>query len=487
MTATLEERPDPPGAGRRAAAGGGPARAGLAPGARGTALVLGCLALAALTLLGPDQPTYDPTAWLIWGREIVHGDLVTTTGPSWKPLPVLFTVPFALAGDAAAPLLWLIVARAGGLLALAAGYRLAARVAGRPAGVVAVVALALSEPLAYNAVRGDSEGLLVALVLWAIDRGIDGHRRQAFALGALAALLRPEVWPFIALYGGWLVLSAGGGPRARSRVALAVAASGVTVGALWLVPEQIGSGELLRAASRAREPVEGSPAESAHPFLAVFTNSAKALPWPVYAGGVLAVLVAAVAWRRRRGGGAALALAAAATVLMVIVAALAQGGFTGNLRYVTLPASMVCVLAGIGWAWAAGDARARLGGARAVALLVVVAAACAPSLVSSARLLSHQATKARKESRLYAALPAAITAAGGRDAVVRCGPVFTGPYETQALAWALRLHERQVSITPRPPGTSFAPWYSPFADDVGFAHVRPAGRWVVRSSCPLGR
>ena len=79
-----------------------------------TWLVLGCLALAALAHLLPAAPTYDPWAWIIWGREITEGALDTRTGPSWKPLPVLFTTPFALMGDTWAPELWLVVAQAGG-------------------------------------------------------------------------------------------------------------------------------------------------------------------------------------------------------------------------------------------------------------------------------------------------------------------------------------------------------------------------------------
>ena len=112
--------------------GGAPRRA------RGRLLVLACLGLAALSLLGPSAPTYDPWAWIIWGREIAHLDLNTRSGPSWKPLPVLFTTPFALVGDDAAPDLWLLIARAGGLLAIAMAYRLgcAARPAA-PAGVIA--------------------------------------------------------------------------------------------------------------------------------------------------------------------------------------------------------------------------------------------------------------------------------------------------------------------------------------------------------------
>ena len=66
-------------------------------------LVLACVALAALSLIGPSTPTYDPWAWIIWGREVMHLDLATTDGPSWKPLPILFTAPFSLVGDGPAP------------------------------------------------------------------------------------------------------------------------------------------------------------------------------------------------------------------------------------------------------------------------------------------------------------------------------------------------------------------------------------------------
>src|SRR4051794_41861789 len=100
------------------------------------ALLLGCLAVATLSLLLPSVPTYDPWSWIIWGREVLHGDLVTTEGPSWKPLPVLFTTPFALFGDDAAPALWLVVARAGGVLAFAMAYRLRRRPGGPGGGGV---------------------------------------------------------------------------------------------------------------------------------------------------------------------------------------------------------------------------------------------------------------------------------------------------------------------------------------------------------------
>ena len=54
-------------------------------------IIAACLIVAAISLVEPSSPTYDPWAWIMWGREIAHLDLVTEGGPSWKPLPILFT------------------------------------------------------------------------------------------------------------------------------------------------------------------------------------------------------------------------------------------------------------------------------------------------------------------------------------------------------------------------------------------------------------
>ena len=116
--------------------------------------------VAALSLLRPWALAFDPMAWLVWGRETGRLALDTTSGPSWKPFPVLFTTPFALFGDAA-PALWLIVARAGGLLALAGAYvlgRAARRAAGRAPRPRR--SMALSPWWLFNTALGNSEGLL---------------------------------------------------------------------------------------------------------------------------------------------------------------------------------------------------------------------------------------------------------------------------------------------------------------------------------------
>ncbi len=44
------------------------------------------------------RPSYDAFGWLVWGRQALHWNLDTNGAPSWKPLPFLFTFPYALAG-----------------------------------------------------------------------------------------------------------------------------------------------------------------------------------------------------------------------------------------------------------------------------------------------------------------------------------------------------------------------------------------------------
>ena len=181
-----------------------------------------------------------------------------------------------------------MVARAGGLLAFAMAYRLGARLAGPWAGAIAAVALVLSDEFIFNFARGNSEGMLVALVLWAVERHLDGRYAHAFLLGFAAALLRPEVWPFWGLYGLWLLYRDARPAHARC----SCSAAGALALVLWFLPEYLGSGDWLRAASRARDPNPDSAAFADSPFVEVFVRSAAILSVPIYVGAVIAVVVA---------------------------------------------------------------------------------------------------------------------------------------------------------------------------------------------------
>ena len=434
-------------------------------------LVLGCLALAALAHMLPAGPTYDPWAWITWGREITEWDLDTRTGPSWKPLPVLFTTPFALAGDEAAPELWLIIAQAGGLLAFAFTFRLARRLAGWPAGLIAAAGLVLADEFIRNFARGNSEGLLVGLCLWAIERHLDGHRRQAFLLGVAAGLLRPELWPFLLLYGLYLMWQ---DPGAR----LLVLGSGAFTLVLWFVPEYLGSGDFFRAASRAREPNPDSAAFAAFPFAETFRRSGSVLMPPLLLGAVVALVMA---WREREP--LRLALGAIAAALMVAVAAMTQAGFAGNLRYVALPAALVCVLAGAGWVDLVRAVARRAGRTAGYATAVVLAAAAVPFVVADVDKLSYDLDVVRAESELYDRLPAIVAKAGGAEALLECGPVYAPPFEVQAVAWAMHVHSSQVGIFASPPGTVVAGHFSALGHDPRFPEINKNRRWFVGRNC----
>src|SRR6476661_4105143 len=116
------------------------------------AIVVACVVLACASLALPSEPSFDPWAWIVWGRELLLFDLDTTGGPSWKPLPVVFTTifaPFSLIDEGIPAALWLVVARTGALLSIVLAFRVARRLVGPGSGrwtgigAGAVAALAL--------------------------------------------------------------------------------------------------------------------------------------------------------------------------------------------------------------------------------------------------------------------------------------------------------------------------------------------------------
>jgi hypothetical protein len=414
--------------------------------------VAGAVALAALSLLLPSAPTYDPWAWIIWGREIAHLDLSTTGGPSWKPLPVAFTTVFSVFGSAA-PDLWLVVARAGSIAAVFLAFRVARRLGGGVAGgVAAAAALAIAPWWIRNAALGNSEGLIVAFVLGAIDRQLDGRPRAAFLLVACAALLRPEAWPFLAAFGLWLLWR-------RALPARLVLGVGAGVLSLWILPEWWGSGDALRAAHRAKDVNPGAPTYADNPALEVLRDAGEMLTGPLLAG--LAAAAGLVALRRDR---APALVAVMAIAWLGLVAYMTQDGFSGNQRYLITPVVLTIVLAGAGAGWvltraaAMAASRVRGSGSAAVPVLAVVLATVAGTAAFVVPSLARFAPTMRSldyQAKLVDELPGVVRAAGGAEALRRCGVPYTGPFLVPAVAWQLRVHTSQVQLEPRAPAVVF--------------------------------
>ena len=172
--------------------------------------------LATLTLLLPWALASIPRPGS-YGGDLPSCGLTTAEGPSWKPLPLLFTTPLALAGDLA-PAWWMILARTGALRgARGCLAPAAARGQARGRGVGAVGVTALGPWSAYNAALGNSKGCLAAFVLWAVVAHLERRERLAFVLLAAAGLLRPEIWPFLVGYGAVDVAARVAGARRRRR------------------------------------------------------------------------------------------------------------------------------------------------------------------------------------------------------------------------------------------------------------------------------
>ena len=473
-------------------------------------VLIGCLALSALTLLFESTPTYDPWAWIMWGREIAHLDLVTEGGPSWKPLPVLFTVPFSLFGAEHAPLLWLWIARAGAILALAMAFRLARRLvgggaAGLVAGAFATAFLLTTYQFVRDSMLGNSEAMLAAVSLWAFERHLDGRRDHALYLGLAAALLRPEAWPFLGAYGLWLWFR---DPGLRLRV-VAVAAA---IPVLWFGPELWGSGEPLRASSRATNPNPGSAAFADHPGLEVAKRFIERTVVPLIAAAAIALIVAAAAYFRERRQRAILFLGGAGFAWILLVAFMTEQGYAGNQRYLIVTTAAICVLGGVGMgrvfelvratiARVTESPRTALAGATTLFALGLVA--LTPVIRDKVDNVEVTLDILRYEASLWHNLPDVIEQAGGRDRLLACGNVYSGPFQTQMVAYEMGIHGIEVGAlggTPAP-GVVFrthtrptSPLVAKLTDD-RFRLVTKNVRWRVATApradargraCPAG-
>ncbi len=460
-------------------------------------LIVVSLIIGALSLLIPSTPSYDPWAWIVWGREIVHLKLHTTGGPSWKPLPMIFTVPFALFGNAE-PNLWLVIARAGAFAAVVMVFRLSVRLTrdvgsyftsaldnpGRLltiapallAGVIAAVALAMSGGYISDNALGYSEGLATALMLVAVERHLDGRPKQAFAVGFFVALDRPEIWLFWGPYGLWLFWKHADARRL-------VIALFVLIPICWFLPEYWGSGHFLRGVTRAQHPRSNSLAFAKSPFFSELVDAA----WPTIllrlklAAAVLVAVVGVVmlrGWRREgrsflsapqpRAMGVTALAGIAGLAWFVVIATMTQIGFSGNNRYLVIGSALVEICGAVAWGWAAqeignlvagllrrGREASSVGLARAGSwagiAVVALAFAMLPSWVGY-NLISIPRTHRSLvyQANLRKGLNTLVAEYGGAAKMLRCGTVMTEGFQVPMVAWALGVHTIQIEAPPAP-------------------------------------
>jgi len=469
------------------------------------AIVAACVALSFASLALPSEPSYDPWAWIVWGRELLLLDLDTTGGPSWKPLPVLFTAafaPFSLIDEGIPAALWIVVARTGALLSIVLAFRVARRLAGPgrwtgiAAGTVAAVALAFAPQWLRYAAHGNEVPMAVALMLWGVERHLDGRRSHALVAVFLACLLRPEVFPFLAIYAAWLWRAEPGLRRLTTGLAVALPA-------LWLVPDWLGSGDPFGAGRKASSEPHWSLSVRDQPWLAALERTDRISGLPLQLGSLVAAMFAI-----RRRDWTVLALFGIAVAWVGLVVAMTEVGFSGSTRYFVPAVVIASILTGLGAAWtvAAAAHATRFasvwlgirgtGGARLAPSFAGRPAAIGAGLVAAAALIAfggswvdqrvdqfdRQLELSGELASLQASLPAALDRAGGYERVVTYGPPSVNRAFQTRLSWETHLSLLDVESAGAGNGLIFSVPGSPMR-----GVLPPAALTAATSDPPLAR
>lgn len=388
------------------------------------------------------RPSYDAYGWMVWGQQVLHGSLNLSAAPSWKPLTFLFALPYALFGDTQ---LWLwsvtsvAAAIAAGVFAARVAFVLTGPVpAGRAfapwvAAAFAGVAVIGLQTWPHLVLIANSDQLVVALLLAAIDAHLHRRPRWAFAAIVLASMDRPETWAFAGLYGLWLLRT---DPGAR----IWVIACAVLIPAAWFVVPGLTSRSWFSAGDLALNQhtvIHGSkPLGVLHRWRGLYE-----LPMQV----AFVVSVALAVWRRDLR---LLGVAAAALLWVAVEIAFALHGFSAASRYLLEPGAVAVVIVAAlvgqllgGAPWGRSAAVLRWGGPLAVVVLGLL-------LIPTARLRVHDwrvdLAAARVSARQNRRLVDVVRRLGS-DRILACGKPATIPGAQSALAWAVGRNVGEVS------------------------------------------
>jgi hypothetical protein len=421
------------------------------------------------------RPGYDPYGWLIWGYQTLHLHLDLGGAPSWKPLPLLFTVPYSLFGHYAL-WMWMVTAEAAAFAGSIFAGRIAYRVVNsdpdgryRRAAIFAAIFAGIGMYGIQDNINGtldsylhyvlsvQSDPMIVTIVLAAIDFHMGKHRRWVMAMLLLAGLGRPEVWPILGLYGLWCWIK-----RPDMRLFLIVCAFLLIF--LWFGVPTITNGRPLVAGDLA----QGSPRELHENKIIGTIDRFKTLNlWPVWVLALAAVAWAGYLWRRGRATATAtltaaertdrenqllvLGLAAGIVIWIVVEMAFALHGWPAVPRYIFEPAVVAILLAGIGFGWLLRElpSRLRLPTWSGVGVAVLLALALVPGALSRTRNEHKDIRHERLRTQQINQLSAIIHRLGGRQAVLRCGRPVTNVEFVSILGWLTGQNDGKIGHRPQ--------------------------------------
>jgi hypothetical protein len=427
-------------------AGGVPAARGLrAPSRRRWWALVAVVVLAVsivLVLVSGMRPDYDGFGWLVWGRQVLHWNLNTDGAPSWKPLTFMFTLPYALAGEAQL-WLWMFTAVAGAVAGSVFAARIAFKLTGpspeRPyapyvAAVFAGVTLLGIDTYSHLVLIANSDPLIVTLCLGAIDCHLSGRPRLVFALLVGASLGRPEAWAFAGLYALWAWRAV---PNMRVMTVLGIA----LIPAFWFTIPALTSHSWFIAGDLA---LNQATVIHGNKILGVISRFRSLYELPMQLAALTGVVLAII--RRDR---VTLGLAGVGILWVVIEIGFAYHGWSAVSRYLIEPAGVMVVIAGGAVGRVLADSRGsrllRWAGPIAVGALIVTLAPAARTRAQETRI---QVKRARSHAKQVERLHSVIARIGGPALVKSCGePVSLLGFQS-TLAWDIGLNVGNVGFRP---------------------------------------
>jgi hypothetical protein len=401
------------------------------------------LALSALVVvLTGIRPSYDGFGFLVWGRQVLHWNLNTDGAPSWKPLPFLFTLPYAVVGQIQM-WLWMLTAVAGAVGGAVFAARLAYRITGPApgrrfapfvAGAFAAVGVLGIGTYSHLVLIANSDPLIVALCLAAIDCHLSRRPKLAFAMLVLASLGRPEAWVFAGLYAIWSWRAV---PSMRVLTVLGLA----LIPVFWFTIPALTSHSWFIAGDLA---LNQATTIHGNKILGVISRLRSLYELPMQLAFLCGVVLAAV--RRDR---VTLAVAGVAVVWVAVEIAFAYHGWSAVSRYMIEPAAVMVVVAagavGRLLADTPGPVALRWLGPVAVLVLLVT---LAPAGRSRVRTAHAEILKARASATRINRLEAVIDRDGGARHIRSCGQPVSQIGFQSTLAWELHMNVGNVGYNP---------------------------------------
>jgi hypothetical protein len=381
------------------------------------------------------RPSYDAYGFLVWGHQTLHLTLDLGGAPSWKPLPYLFTVPYALVGHYALDL-WMITVTAAALGGSVFAGRIAYRIVGdepgrRNAAIVAAVVAGAAvlglEDYFHYILSAQSDPMIVTACLAGIDSYLCGRYRWAFAFGVLASLGRPEAWPFLGLYTLWAWRRV---PSMRWMLYGGVA----VIAFMWFGVPTITNHRPLVAGQLA----QGSPRElKQNKVIGTIDRFTEIQYLTLWLAALLAIVIAVV--RRNR---VVLLLAAGSAAWVVVEIAFALHGWPALSRYMFEPAAVAGVLGGVAVGWILADLpRVRRGLPQwaGIPVVAVIVASLVPGAIARAHAEHVDIRHERERTAMINMLNTTLLVLGGYPHILRCGEAVTNVEFVSVLAWQMQL------------------------------------------------